>query len=153
AQLRHPSVVDVLEFGEQGGAYVLVLEYVRGYHLGQWMRYLALKKREAPIEILIQVVIDVLEALHHAHNQVHPDGTPMQIVHRDVSPSNILLDEDGRGRLLDFGVARMRGGSYEETQFKGFMGKLPYTAPEVVSGVDASPKSDLYACAVVLHEL
>jgi serine/threonine-protein kinase len=154
SQLRHPSVVDVLEFGEQDGAYVLVLEYVRGYHLGQWTRYLSLKKRTAPVEILIQIVIDVLDALHHAHNQVHPDGTPMQIVHRDVSPSNVLLDEDGRGRLLDFGVARMRSGAHDEkTQFKGFMGKLPYTAPEIFTGVEASPKSDLYACAVVLHEL
>jgi eukaryotic-like serine/threonine-protein kinase len=154
AQLRHPSVVDVLEFGEQDGAYVLVLEYVRGYHLGQWMRYLQLERRQAPVEILIQIVIDVLEALHHAHNQVHPDGTPMQIVHRDVSPSNILLDEDGRGRLLDFGIARMRGGAHDErTQFNGFMGKLPYTAPEVFADQDASPRSDLYACGVVLHEL
>ena len=154
SQLRHPSVVDVLEFGEQDGAYVLVLEYVRGYNLGQWSRYLLLEKRQAPIEILIQVVIDVLEALHHAHNQRHPDGSPMQIVHRDVTPSNILIDEDGRGRLLDFGVARMRGGGHEyKTQVQGgFMGKLPYTAPEIFSGGEASPRSDLYACAVVLHE-
>jgi serine/threonine protein kinase len=154
AQLRHPSVVDVLEFGEEDDAYVLVLEYVRGHHLGQWMRYLYLKGRSAPPEILIQIVIDVLDALHHAHNQKHPDGTPMQIVHRDVSPSNVLLDEDGRARLLDFGVARMRGGAHDyKTQVKGFMGKLPYTAPEIFAGNEATPQSDLYACAVVLHEV
>jgi serine/threonine protein kinase len=154
AQLRHPSVVDVLEFGEEDDAYVLVLEYVRGHHLGQWMRYLYLKGRSAPPEILIQIVIDILDALHHAHNQKHPDGTPMQIVHRDVSPSNILLDEDGRARLLDFGVARMRGGAHDyKTQVKGFMGKLPYTAPEIFAGNEATPQSDLYACAVVLHEV
>lgn len=154
AQLRHPSVVDVLEFGEENDSFVLVLEYVRGHHLGQWMRYLTIKGRTAPSEILIQIVIDVLEALHHAHNQRHPDGSPMQIVHRDVSPSNILLDEDGRGRLLDFGVARMRGGAHDyKTQVKGFMGKLPYTAPEIFAGNEATPQSDLYACAVVLHEV
>jgi serine/threonine protein kinase len=154
AQLRHPSVVDVLEFGEENESFVLVLEYVRGHHLGQWMRYLTIKGRSAPSEILIQIVIDVLDALHHAHNQRHPDGSPMQIVHRDVSPSNILLDEDGRGRLLDFGVARMRGGAHDyKTQVKGFMGKLPYTAPEIFAGNEATPQSDLYACAVVLHEV
>ena len=154
AQLRHPSVVDVLEFGEENDSFVLVLEYVRGHHLGQWMRYLTLKGRVAPPEILIQIVIDVLDALHHAHNQRHPDGSPMQIVHRDVSPSNILLDEDGRARLLDFGVARMRGGAHDyKTQVKGFMGKLPYTAPEIFAGNEATPQSDLYACAVVLHEV
>jgi serine/threonine protein kinase len=153
SQLRHPSVVDVIEFGEQDGAYVLVMEYVRGYHLGQWLRYLAVKKRQAPPAILIQIAIDVLEALHHAHELKHPDGTPMQIVHRDVSPSNILLDEDGRARLLDFGVARMRGGSQDyKTQVAGFMGKMPYTAPELFTNAEASPKSDLYACGVVLHE-
>jgi serine/threonine protein kinase len=154
AQLRHPSVVDVLEFGEENESFVLVLEYVRGHHLGQWMRYLTIKGRAAPPEILIQIVIDVLDALHHAHNQRHPDGSPMQIVHRDVSPSNILLDEDGRARLLDFGVARMRGGAHDyKTQVKGFMGKLPYTAPEIFAGNEATPQSDLYACAVVLHEV
>ena len=154
SQLRHPSLVDVLEFGEQDGGYVLVLEYVRGYHLGLWLRYLAEKKRAASADVLLQIVIDVLDALHHAHTQVHPDGSSMQIVHRDVSPSNILLDEAGRGRLLDFGVARMRGGGHEyKTQVQGgFMGKLPYTAPEIFSGGEASPRSDLYACAVVLHE-
>jgi len=154
AQLRHPSLVDVLEFGQQDGGYVLVLEYVRGYHLGLWLRYLSEKKRSAAADVLIQIVIDVLDALHHAHTQLHPDGSPMQIVHRDVSPSNILLDEAGRGRLLDFGVARMRGGGHEyKTQVQGgFMGKLPYTAPEIFAGGEASPRSDLYACAVVLHE-
>jgi serine/threonine-protein kinase len=154
AQLRHPSLVDVLEFGEQDGGYVLVLEYVRGYHLGLWLRYLAEKRRTAPTDIVLQIVIDVLDALHHAHTQLHPDGSSMQIVHRDVSPSNILLDEAGRGRLLDFGVARMRGGAQEiKTQVQGgFMGKLPYTAPEIFAGAEASPQSDLYACAVVIHE-
>jgi serine/threonine protein kinase len=153
AQLRHPSVVDVLEFGEQDGAYVMVLEYVRGYHLGQWSRFLAMKQRKIPIEILLQIVIDVLDALHHAHNTTHPDGTSMRIVHRDVSPSNVLLDEDGRARLLDFGVARMRGGAADyQTQVKGFVGKLTYTAPELFGQAEASPRSDLYSCAVVLHE-
>ncbi|MET0390828.1 MAG: protein kinase [Polyangiales bacterium] len=155
SQLRHPSLVDVIEFGEQDGGYVLVLEYVRGYHLGLWLRYLALKKRAVSAPVVLQLMVDVLEALHHAHTQLHPDGTSMQIVHRDVSPSNILLDETGRGRLLDFGVARMRGGGTQDyrTQVQGgFMGKLPYTAPEVFSGSEASVSSDLYACAVVLHE-
>jgi serine/threonine-protein kinase len=154
SQLRHPSLVDVIEFGEQEGAYVLVLEYVRGYHLGLWLRYLAAKQREAPADVLIQIIIDVLEALHHAHTQVHPDGSPMQIVHRDISPSNILLDDSGHARLLDFGVARMRGGAQDyKTQVQGgVMGKLPYTAPEIFSGAEASPQSDVYGCAVVLHE-
>jgi serine/threonine-protein kinase len=131
----------------------MVLEYVRGYHLGQWSKYLRLKGRIVPPEIALQVMIDVLDALHHAHSMAHPDGTLMHIVHRDVSPSNILLDEDGRARLLDFGVARMRGGTSDyQTQVKGFVGKLMYSAPEIFAEGDSTPKSDCYSCAVVLHE-
>jgi eukaryotic-like serine/threonine-protein kinase len=153
SQLRHPSVVDVLEFGEHAGAYVMVIEYVRGHHLGQWCRYLTLVKRRIPPVIAIQITSDILDALHHAHDLTHHDGSPMHIVHRDISPSNILLDEDGRARLLDFGVARMRGGSIEyQTQSKGFVGKLTYTAPEIFAGNEATRQSDLYSCAVVLHE-
>jgi serine/threonine-protein kinase len=153
AHLRHPSIVDVVEFAEQDGAYVMVLEYVRGYHLGQWTKFLRLKGRCVPVEIALQIMIDVLDALHHAHNMAHPDGTSMHIVHRDVSPSNILLDENGRARLLDFGVARMRGGNSDyQTQVKGFVGKLMYSAPETFAEGDSTPKSDCYSCAVVLHE-
>jgi serine/threonine-protein kinase len=154
AQLRHPSIVAVMEFGEQDGAYVMVLEYVRGYHLGQWARYLKLKGRALPPDVALQLTIDVLDALHHAHSMAHPDGASMHIVHRDVSPSNILLDEDGRARLLDFGVARMRGDEVDyQTQVKGFVGKLIYSAPEVFIEGESTPKSDVYACAVVLHEI
>jgi eukaryotic-like serine/threonine-protein kinase len=154
AQLRHPSIVAVTEFGEQDGAYVMVLEYVRGYHLGQWARYLKLKGRRLPPDLALQLTIDVLDALHHAHSMAHPDGASMHIVHRDVSPSNILLDEDGRARLLDFGVARMRGDEVDyQTQVKGFVGKLIYSAPEVFIEGESTPKSDVYACAVVLHEI
>jgi serine/threonine-protein kinase len=153
SNLRHASIVDVIEFGEQDGAYVMVLEYVRGYHLGQWSKYLRLKGRSVAPATALQIVIDVLEALDHAHSMEHPDGSSMHIVHRDVSPSNILLDEDGRARLLDFGVARMRGGDFDyQTQVKGFVGKLIYSAPEIFADGDATPASDCYACAVVLHE-
>ncbi len=154
AQLRHPSIVGVVEFGEQDGAYVMVLEYVRGYHLGQWARYLKLKGRAMPPDVALQLTIDVLDALHHAHSMMYPDGTSMHIVHRDVSPSNILLDEDGRARLVDFGVARMRGDEVDyQTQVKGFVGKLIYSAPEVFIEGESTPQSDVYAVAVVLHEI
>jgi eukaryotic-like serine/threonine-protein kinase len=153
SNLRHASIVDVVEFGEQDGAYIMVLEYVRGYHLGQWSKYLRLKGRSVEPAVALQIVIDVLDALDHAHSMQHPDGSSMHIVHRDVSPSNILLDEDGRARLLDFGVARMRGGDFDyQTQVKGFVGKLIYSAPEIFAEGDATPRSDCYACAVVLHE-
>lgn len=154
AELRHPSIVPVLEFGEENGAYVMVLDYIRGYHLGQWNKYVRKQGRLIPAPLLLPIMVDVLDALHKAHSMVHPDGTSMHIVHRDVSPSNIMLDEDGRARLLDFGVARMRGGSVDyETQTKSFVGKFTYSAPELFGGAEASASSDAYSCAVVLHEM
>ncbi|MFT3924128.1 MAG: protein kinase [Myxococcales bacterium] len=154
SDLRHPNIVGVLDFGQEGEAYVMVLEYINGYHLGQWRKFLQRKQRQAPADVVMLWAIDVLEALHKAHGMRHPDGTSMHIVHRDVSPSNILLDEDGRARLVDFGVARMRGSNVDyQTQIQSFVGKFSYGAPELLLGVDASPQSDLYSCAVVLHEM
>jgi len=153
AQLKHPGIVDVIELGEENGVYVMVLEYVRGYHLGQWLDYLALRKRVVPGPVAILIATDVLEALHRAHITCYPDGTSMQIAHRDVSPSNIILDEE-RARLLDFGVARLRGPNADyRTVATAFVGKLSYGAPEMFNGAEATPESDLYACAVVLHEM
>ena len=154
ANLRDPGIVDVIEFGEQDGSYVMVLEYVHGYNLGQWRRFLAKASRQVPTEFMLQLTVDVLQALHHAHSARHPDGESMHIVHRDVSPSNVILDVSGRARLLDFGVARMHGGEHGyHTQVSAFVGKDPYIAPEIFAGADASPQSDLYACGVVLHEV
>jgi len=153
AQLRHPGIVDVIEFGEEDGAYVMVLEYVAGYNLHQWHNYLKLKHRSVPTEVCIQILIGVLDALHHVHTQALPDGTPLRITHRDVSPSNILLSSDGFAKLVDFGVARMEADTLFRTEGSGFRGKLAYGAPELFEGAEASPLGDVYSCAVVLHEL
>jgi serine/threonine-protein kinase len=153
AQLRHPGIVDVVEFGEQDGAYVMVLEYVSGYHLGQWAGYVRVKGRKVPTEIAVQIVIGVLDALHHVHTLARPDGTPLRITHRDVSPSNILLSIEGYAKLVDFGVARMEAETLFRTQGSGFRGKLAYGAPELFEGAEGTARGDVYSCAVVLHEL
>jgi serine/threonine protein kinase len=153
AQLRHPGIVDVLEFAEESGAYVMVLEYIAGFHLGQWHSYLELKQRRVPVELAIQIVISVVDALHHVHTQCLPDGTPLNITHRDISPSNILLGNDGYARLLDFGVARMEVETLFRTEGGGFRGKIAYAAPEMFDSGESTQQSDLYSSAAVLHEL
>ncbi|HMI94332.1 MAG TPA: protein kinase [Polyangiales bacterium] len=153
AQLRHPGIVDVIEFGEQDGNYVMVLEYVAGFHLGQWCAYLKRRERLVPTELCISIAISVLDALHHVHTQSLPDGTALHITHRDVSPSNILLGPEGYPKLVDFGVARMEADTLYRTEGSGFRGKLAYAAPEMFQGIEAAPQSDLFSCAVVLHEL
>ncbi|HVU03216.1 MAG TPA: protein kinase [Polyangiaceae bacterium] len=153
ANLQHPGIVNVIDFDEEDGAYVMVLEYVHGYNLGQWHKYVVDTRKRFPIDYAIYCVTHVLDALHYAHTFTRNDGTPMQIVHRDVSPGNILVDTQGHVKLLDFGIARANEGGEYKTRDGMFKGKLAYSAPEVYDGKSASPRSDVYSTAVVLYQL
>jgi serine/threonine-protein kinase len=153
SELRHPGIVNVIDFGEEDSAYVMVLEYVHGYDLGRWHKYLTLAHQGMPYEFAIHVMAKVLDALHHAHTLTR-DGKLLGIVHRDVSPGNVLLDLEGSIKLADFGIARMEHdlGEYR-TQEGVFKGKLSYAAPELLQGSEAGPRSDVYSCGVVLYQL
>jgi serine/threonine-protein kinase len=152
SNLHHPAIVGVLDFGEADGEYVMVLEYVHGFHLGMWARYVQEARGPMPVEHAVEVMLPVLDALDFAHRMERADGTPLGIVHRDISPANILLDHLGNVKLHDFGIARMADDEFK-TQDGTFRGTLSFTAPETLQGLPASPKSDLYACGVVLYQL
>jgi eukaryotic-like serine/threonine-protein kinase len=154
SHLHHPSIVSVIDFAEEDGAYLLVLDYVHGYHLGQWHRYVRGAGRAFPADVAIHIVCRVLDALHYAHTICGPDGIALGIVHRDVSPGNVLLDADGHVKLADFGIARMHSDQTETTDQPGLIkGKFAYMAPELLSRASPNPVTDVYAAAVVLHEL
>jgi serine/threonine-protein kinase len=153
SNLQHPNIVNVIDFDEEDGAYVMVLEYVHGYNLGQWHRYMLDTGRRMPIDHALHIMTQVLEALDYAHTFTKSDGTSMEIVHRDVSPGNILLDTQGHVKLLDFGIARANEGGEYKTRDGYFKGKLTYAAPEIYEGTSASPRSDVYSTAVVLYQL
>jgi serine/threonine-protein kinase len=154
SHLNHPSIVRVIDFAEEEGAYLLVLDYVSGFHLGQWHRFMRGAGRSFPIDLGIHIVCRVLDALHYAHTTRGPDGASLGIVHRDVSPGNVLLDVDGSIKLADFGIARMHSDQTETTSQPSLLkGKFAYMAPELLSRAVPSPATDLYAAAVVLHEL
>jgi len=154
SNLRHPGIVGVTDFGEERGALLMVLDYVHGYNLGQWLKYLSMQQRLLPWEVAAFIVLRVLAALHYAHTLTRSDGSKSEIVHRDISPGNIVLDVDGNVRLLDFGIALMaeEPGCYK-TQDGAFKGKLSYASPEIYAGEKASPKSDVYATGVVLYQM
>jgi serine/threonine-protein kinase len=152
SRLRHPCLVGVADFGEERGDYLMIIEYVHGYHLGQWHRFHKRAYGPFPLDLIIHIVIKVLDALHYAHNLKGDDGELLHIVHRDVSPANILLDVEGLVKLADFGVARSTDQT-EQTEQSTIKGKMPYLAPELFRLEDPSPSSDAYACAVVLHEV
>jgi serine/threonine-protein kinase len=154
SHLHHPAIVSVLDFAEEDGAYLLVLDYVHGYHLGQWSRFLRQEGRRFPFDLAIHVVCKVLDALHYAHTVPGPDGRPLGIVHRDVSPGNVLLDVGGAVKLADFGIARMHSDHTETDSHERLLkGKMSYMAPELLSLKPPTAQSDLYAAAVLLHEL
>jgi serine/threonine-protein kinase len=153
SNLQHPNIVNVIDFDEEDGAYVMVLEYVHGYNLGQWHRYILDTGRRMPVDHAIHIMTQVLEALDYAHTFTKADGTSMEIIHRDVSPGNILLDTQGHVKLLDFGIARANEGGEYKTRDGYFKGKLTYAAPEIYEGTAATPRSDVYSTAVVLYQL
>ncbi len=153
SNLHHPGIVSVIDFAADGGSYMLVLDYVKGYNLGQWRKFVQHAGRSFSSELALHVVERVLDALDYAHRLTRPDGSPLGIVHRDVSPGNVLLDVDGHVRLADFGVARMTSDHTEATDGLMIKGKISYMAPELFAHASPTPSSDVYACAVMLHEL
>ena len=152
AQLSHPQIVSVLDFAEEDGMYIMALEYVHGFTLGRWMRYMRKTRGPFPVDIAVYIMTKVLGALDYAHNLKADDGSPLDIVHRDVTPSNVLLDVQGNVKLADFGVARIAS---EKTSVgdNTVKGKFAYLPPESFDRTPASPVTDVYSAAVALHEV
>ncbi len=153
SNLSHPGIVGILDFAEEDGAYLMVLEYVHGFHLGRWHRWVRHTRGLFPIEPAIHIAICVLDAVHYAHRLSGPGGAPLGIVHRDISAGNVLIDTEGRIKLTDFGIARMRTDKTSASDKQALKGTFSYMAPELLRMVEPGPKSDLYSCAVLLHEL
>ena len=158
SNMQHPNIVGVIDFGEEDGAHILVLEYVRAYQLGLWLAYRqelaqAGKGDRLPIEGVVHIMIKVLDALEYTHGLTLPDGSPLEIVHADISPANILVDTDGQVKLVDFGIARMKGEQTQTTDSKSIRGKFSYLPIEALDGSPPTPMTDVYACGVTLYEL
>jgi serine/threonine-protein kinase len=154
SNLRHPGIVGVVDFGEEDRAYVMVLEYVHGFDAGQWLGYLKRQRRRVPPDVALYIVAHVLDALQHAHTLKRSDGTITPVIHRDVSPGNILLDTEARVRISDFGIARVTDDASEyQTQEATFKGKFGYAHPSLLAGGEPSAATDVYAAAVVLFQL
>lgn len=154
SKMQHPSIINIIDFGVEDGAHIMVLEYVHGYTLAPWLDYHYMKSTKLPVDLCIYIVRKVLDALHYAHQFDTAEGNVVEIVHRDIAPDNVLLSKKGYVHLLDFGVASMTGtGRGISTKSGVFRGKLGYAAPETVEGAVATPRSDQYSAAVLLLEL
>src|SRR5215472_8545252 len=148
SRIRHPNVVPVLDVIAEGSEVCLVMEYVHGLALSQIVRA---HKGPVPKRIALSIASGVLHGLQAAHETTDEAGAPLGIVHRDVSPHNVLLGSDGCARVADFGIAKASGRLRETTHHGTIKGKLSYMAPEQLHGeVDA--RADVYGASVVLWE-
>lgn len=152
SNIRHPNVVPTLDIAEEDGRIFLVMEYVEGLSVQALQRALRKKQRSLPASVALRIALDMLAGLHAAHELRMSDGTPMQLVHRDVSPQNVLVGADGVARIMDFGIARAetRITSTLGAQVKG---KVPYMSPEQLEGKPVDRRSDVYAAGIVTWEL
>jgi len=152
ARIVHPNVVHVEELGEAEGTYFLVMEYVHGCSLSLLVRALARRKRMLSSEIATSVVMKVADGLHAAHETRGDRGELLGVVHRDVSPQNVLLAYQGHVKLIDFGIAKASGRS-QQTEAGSIKGKFRYMSPEQAWGRPVDRRSDVFSLAIVLWEL
>ncbi len=150
AQLDHPTIPRAYHFGEFEGRLYLAMEYVPGIALNR-----LLLERKAPLPPLaaLQIMAHVAGGLHFAHELVRDDGHPMGVVHRDVSPGNIILTFEGRVKVLDFGIAFSTERRSPSTEVEAFKGKPSYMSPEQMRGETVDRRSDIYSLCIVLYEL
>jgi serine/threonine protein kinase len=152
AQLTHPKIVQILDFGEVNGHYFTALEFIDGFDALGLLRIAAQKRTRIPTQLAVFIVDEILEALDYAHNARDMEGKAMQIVHRDISPSNIFISKRGDVKLGDFGIAHAKRRE-SKTQAGTLKGKYGYMSPEQVVGRPIDNRSDLFAVGVVLAEL
>jgi formylglycine-generating enzyme required for sulfatase activity/serine/threonine protein kinase len=151
ARIEHPNVLKTLDLIEEKGELFIVMEYVPGATLQQLVSKTARNNAGVPMKMALSMICGMLHGLHAAHEATTPTGEPLELVHRDVSPENILIGSDGVARLLDFGMARAMG-KLHVTQVGQVKGKLSVMAPEQVQGKPVSRHTDVFASGVVLWQ-
>ncbi len=151
ARLHHPNVVQVFDFGQLDGQHFIVMERIAGKNLAELSRVYEERSERMPAELAIHVAHEVLCGLAHAHGHRGDDGAPAPIIHRDVTPSNVMVSADGEVKLVDFGIAKAAAAHGEVTRV--LRGKASYLSPEQVAGHPVDHRTDIFSVGVVLWEL
>ena len=152
ASLHHHNIVQVHDVGQENGEYFFAMEYVHGEDLRKLLTALASKRQYVPLNHIVTIIGGVAAGLHYAHEMKAPGGKPLDIVHRDVSPANVLVGYDGNVKVVDFGIAKasLRAA---ETQSGTLKGKVAYMSPEQCVGIPVDRRADVFALGIVLWEL
>jgi serine/threonine protein kinase len=150
--LKHRNIVQIFDVGlGDDGQYFLVMEYVDGKDLGRIQRGIELRRGRIPFDLALHIGAEICEALEHAHSARSPDGKSMSLVHRDVSPSNVLMSRAGEVKLTDFGIAKRA--EHEPTRHGAVRGKFAYISPEQARNEHLDPRSDVFPVGILLWEL
>ncbi|HSD88654.1 MAG TPA: serine/threonine-protein kinase [Kofleriaceae bacterium] len=152
ASLHHQHIVQVHDIGQNDGEYFFAMEYIHGEDLRGLLMKVSGKKQLIPLEHVITIMLAATAALHYAHEHRAPDRTPLNLVHRDVSPSNILVGYDGSIKVVDFGIAKAALRT-DQTKSGVLKGKVAYMSPEQCRGKHLDRRSDIHALGIVLYEL
>ncbi|MBI4405702.1 MAG: serine/threonine protein kinase, partial [Deltaproteobacteria bacterium] len=154
AKLSHPNIVQVLQVGFDDDSPYLILEWIEGRTLKQILENTLLGKRLLPEPVIRSIMKGILSALVAAHEFEDPEtGRTAPIIHRDLSPHNVMIDKNGMVKVLDFGVAKILGGKGDFTKSEAFKGKFPYMSPEMVLGEQVSERSDLFSLGIICFEM
>ncbi len=152
SQLHHKNICTVHGFGEYAGTWFIAMEYLHGVPLSRMMTSLSKAGKMLDIRIVASIIVQACDALHAAHEATAADGTYLHVVHRDVSPPNMMVCADGTVKLLDFGIAKARGAN-SRTRTGTVKGKNAYMSPEQILGKPLDRRSDVFALATVMYEM
>ena len=154
ATLRHSNIADVFDVGEANGSYFFAMEFIHGQDVRSIRYEASERKQKVPIEVSLAITSGIASALAYTHSRVGPNGAPLKLVHRDVSPSNILVSYDGAVKLVDFGIARAETNTAAtRTRTGQLRGKIPYMSPEQCRAKQLDGRTDLFSLGTVLYEL
>ena len=151
AQLDHPGIVPVHDLGREGASYFMAMDYLAGQDLRALLARLRHDGSRLPPPLSAFLVAQAARALDHAHRAHGQDGAPLHVVHRDLSPANVLLGYDGRVAVIDFGIAQAAFRAHREDAV--LRGKFGYLSPEQVRGLPVDRRADVFSLGAVLHEL
>ena len=150
--LHHHHIVQVHDAGRDGSYYFFAMEYVHGEDLRKILTRVVHRGELVPLDHIVTIGMAIASALHHAHEQKTPDGQPLELVHRDVSPANVIVGYDGTVKVVDFGIAKAALRTVQ-TRAGTLRGKAPYMAPEQCAGRPIDRRADIFALGTVLWEL
>ena len=151
AKLNHPSIVHLYDVADEGGMKYIAMEYIHGETVADIVKRGLAVKNYLPLEHAVHIVRQTAAGLAYAHERHEPDGHVLRIVHRDVSPTNILVSYEGQTKIVDFGIARAQDELREESGTRP--GKASYMSPEQVRGEPADYRSDIFSLGIILYEL